>query len=194
MKYVENSLLEAQIAINNFCSNYAEIIKIYKSIDLMVECIKNGGHIFSCGNGGSMTDAMHFAEELSGRYRLNRPALPGIAISDSSHVSCVANDFGYNQVFSRFIEANVHSNDIVLAISTSGKSENVISALKVCKERQIKSILLTGQPNSPCENLATISIVATGGIFADRVQELHIKIIHILIEGIERNLFPNNYK
>lgn len=192
MKYVENSLLEAKNAIDAFSSNTNEIVKIYKSIELMVDCIKKGGHIFSCGNGGSMTDAMHFAEELSGRYRSNRPALPGIAISDPSHLSCVANDFGYNQIFSRFIEANAHRNDVLVAISTSGTSKNIIFALEKCKEKGVKSILLTGREGSICQSLADITIIAKGNAFADRTQELHIKILHIFIEGIEYNLFQEN--
>lgn len=191
--YVKESLDEASAALTNFLNNREQIKKIYQSIDLLVSSIRAGGRIYSCGNGGSMCDAMHFAEELTGRYRKNRSPIPGIAISDISHATCVANDFGYTEVFSRYIEAVATQDDVVVAISTSGSSKNILSVLKKCKEKNIKTILLTGRENSICQDFASITIVAEGGEFADRTQELHIKILHIFIEGIERNLFPENY-
>lgn len=191
--YVEISLCEASKALTDFMNNAEQVKRIYQSIDLLVNAVRAGGRIYSCGNGGSMCDAMHFAEELTGRYRKNRSPVPGIAISDISHATCVANDFGYTELFSRYIEAVGTPNDVVVAMSTSGTSKNIISLLKKCKEKKIQTILLTGRENSVCEQFSDVTIVAKGNEFADRTQELHIKVLHIFIEGIERNLFPENY-
>lgn len=192
--FVENSLNEAQCALNRFTENKVQIANIYTSIDLLVQSIQNGGRIFSCGNGGSLCDAMHFAEELTGRYRKNRAPLPGVAISDPSHICCVGNDFGYEHIFSRYIDAHGNSSDCLVGLSTSGKSRNVIEAIKVAKRKGMKVIFLTGNLNSDISDICDVQIVAEGFDWADRVQEIHIKILHIFIEGIERVLFPENYK
>jgi D-sedoheptulose 7-phosphate isomerase len=141
-----------------------------------------------------MCDAMHFAEELSGRYRLDRAALPAVAISDPGHLSCVANDYGYDFVFSRYLEAHARRGDCFLAISTSGKSKNVLTAAQTAKRLGVHVIGLMGRIDSPLGEQADIRICTPGGAFADRVQELHIKVLHILIELVERNLFPENYQ
>ncbi|MBA3255005.1 MAG: SIS domain-containing protein, partial [Burkholderiaceae bacterium] len=146
-----------------------------------------------CGNGGSMCDAMHFAEELTGRFRDNRPGYAALAISDASHLSCVGNDYGYDQVFARFIEAHGRAGDVLLAISTSGTSRNVLSAVDVAHRLGMKVIGLTGRAATPLAESADIAIVTAAGRYADRVQELHIKVIHILIELVERRLAPENY-
>ncbi len=192
--FVENSLNEAQCALNRFTENKAQIANIYTAIELLVQSIQNGGRIFSCGNGGSLCDAMHFAEELTGRYRKNRAPLPGVAISDPSHICCVGNDFGYEHIFSRYIDAHGNSSDCLVGLSTSGKSRNVIEAIKVAKRKGMKVIFLTGNLNSEISDICDVQIVAEGFDWADRVQEIHIKILHIFIEGIERALFPENYK
>jgi D-sedoheptulose 7-phosphate isomerase len=150
--------------------------------------------VFSCGNGGSMCDAMHFAEELSGRYRDNRRALPAVAISDPSHIACVGNDYGFDFIFSRYLEAHARKGDVLLGISTSGKSANVIKAAEYAKANGIHVVTLTGKPDSVLGKLADIDIVTPGTSgYADRIQELHIKVIHILIELVERHFFPANY-
>ena len=140
-----------------------------------------------------MCDAMHFAEELSGRFRKDRPGLAAAAISDPGHISCVANDFGYDEIFSRYLESHARMGDALLAISTSGKSPNICRAAKTAKERSVEVIALTGKRGSLLGELADIEICTPGGGFADRSQELHIKVIHILIELIERRMFPKNY-
>jgi len=160
---------------------------------LLIASFENKGKAFSCGNGGSMCDAMHFAEELTGRYRNNRPGIAAVSISDPSHISCVANDFGYNFIFSRYIESHGREGDVLIAISTSGKSPNVVKAAEAAKALGVKVIALTGKPGSLLESLADVCICAPGGDYADRVQELHIKTLHILIELIERKLSPQNY-
>jgi D-sedoheptulose 7-phosphate isomerase len=154
----------------------------------MVTSIRNGGKIISCGNGGSMCDAMHFAEELTGRYRENRKAIPAISISDPSHISCVANDFGYDFVFSRYLEAVGQKGDVLLAISTSGNSKNVIEAIKTAKEKGMKVIGLTGKSGGAMAELCDVEIRAPYSEYADRAQEIHIKVIHSLIDFIENQL------
>jgi D-sedoheptulose 7-phosphate isomerase len=152
---------------------------------LLSSAIRSGNKIISCGNGGSMCDAMHFAEELSGRYRDHRRALPAISISDPSHISCVANDYGYPYVFSRFVEGLGNPGDVLLAISTSGRSQNVILAAEAAKAKQMKVVALTGKDGGELAALADVEIRAPHTAYADRVQEIHIKVIHALIDGIE---------
>ncbi len=160
---------------------------------LLADTFAAGGRAYSCGNGGSMCDAMHFAEELTGRFRDNRPGYAALAISDASHLSCVGNDYGYEQVFARFIEAHGRAGDVLLAISTSGTSKNVLAAVDTARQRGMKVIGLTGRERTPLAESADIAIVTAAGQYADRVQELHIKVIHILIELVERKLAPENY-
>ena len=154
----------------------------------MSAALKNGNKIISCGNGGSMCDAMHFAEELSGRFRNNRKGLAAVSISDTSHISCVANDFGYDFVFSRYIEALGQSGDVLVGISTSGSSKNVILAVEEAKKKGMKTLVLTGKDGGKLAGLADLEIRAPYSEFADRAKEIHIKIIHNFILGIELNL------
>ena len=135
-----------------------------------------------------MSDAMHFAEELSGRFRNERKALAAISISDPTHISCVANDYGYEYVFSRYIEALGRQGDVLLGISTSGNSNNVINAVRAANEKEMKTVALTGKTGGIISNIADIEIRAPFSEFADRAQEIHIKVIHALIDGIEKEL------
>jgi D-sedoheptulose 7-phosphate isomerase len=153
----------------------------------MAHSVKHQGKIISCGNGGSHCDAMHFAEELTGRYRNNRPAIAALCISDVSHISCVANDFGYEQVFSRFIEGLGQAQDCLLAISTTGNSKNVVNAAETAKAKGMKVIALTGKDGGALANIADIEIRAPFSGYADRAQEIHIKVIHSLIDAIEQH-------
>lgn len=166
-------------------SNFAKIIS---AGELIVAGLKNGGKVISCGNGGSMSDAMHFAEELTGRYRNDRKAIPAIAISDPSYMSCVSNDYGYDFVFSRFLEAFGNSNDVLVAISTSGNSVNVLNAIQVAKSKGMKIIGLTGKDGGKMAGLCDVEIRAPHSNYADRAQEIHIKVIHSLIDFIEKNI------
>ncbi|GGM06107.1 D-sedoheptulose 7-phosphate isomerase [Pseudomonas asuensis] len=191
--HIRNSLLEAKTALDNFLADEQALQNIERAAELLIESFEHKGKAFSCGNGGSMCDAMHFAEELTGRYRKNRPGIAAISISDASHISCVANDFGYDYIFSRYIESHGREGDVLLAISTSGKSPNVLKAAEAAKALGIKVIALTGKSGSQLETMADVCICAPGGNYADRVQELHIKVIHILMELIERTLSPDNY-
>jgi len=163
-------------------------IKINKSIDLMGNALHNGNRILSCGNGGSMCDAMHFAEELSGRFRKDRPALAGMALSDVGYLSCVANDYGWEYVFARGIEAFGQAGDVLLAISTSGNSLNVLRAAEAAKRIGMHVVGLTGKDGGKLARLCDVEIRVEHQGYADRIQEIHIKIIHSLIGGIERML------
>jgi len=152
----------------------------------MSTVIRSGGKIISCGNGGSMSDAMHFAEELSGRYRDDRPGLPAIACSDPSHITCVGNDYGFDQIFARYVEAIGRPGDCLVGISTSGNSANVIEAAKRARAQGIKVIGLTGRGGGALKPLCDIVVDVPWEGFADRVQEVHIKVIHSWIDLIER--------
>jgi D-sedoheptulose 7-phosphate isomerase len=193
LSHIRNSLEEARRALDDFIANEQTLKNIERAAELLVESFENKGKAFSCGNGGSMCDAMHFAEELTGRYRKNRPGIAAVSISDPSHISCVANDFGYDYIFSRYIESHGRAGDVLIAISTSGKSPNVIKAAETARALGVKVVALTGKSGSALEALADVCICAPGGDFADRVQELHIKVLHILIELVERKLSPENY-
>ena len=155
--------------------------------ELMVKSLREGGKIISCGNGGSMCDAMHFAEELTGRYRDDRPSIPAISISDPSHISCVGNDYGFEFIFSRFLEGVGNSGDVLLAISTSGNSKNVLRAAETARRKGVKVIGLTGKDGGTLAELCDVEIRAPRSEYADRVQEIHIKVIHSLIDYIEQN-------
>ncbi|KYG82520.1 D-sedoheptulose 7-phosphate isomerase [Roseivirga echinicomitans] len=183
---IKQELQEASKVLESFLENEQNIEAIEKAAQAFVDTINNDGKIFSCGNGGSHCDAMHFAEELTGRYRENRRALPAIAISDPSHMSCVSNDFGYESIFSRYIEGLGREGDAVLAISTSGNSKNILRAATVAKQRKMKVIALTGKNGGELAELADIEIRVPHMGYADRVQEIHIKVIHIIIQLIEK--------
>lgn len=185
---IKNQLQEAQQVLSDFIADEKNIKAIENAADLLVKSFKNGGKVISCGNGGSMADAIHFAEELTGRFRENRAPLPAIAISDAGYLSCVANDYGYEHVFSRFVQGFGKEGDVLLGISTSGNSENVLNAFKIAKEKGIKTIALTGKDGGKLANLADVEIRVEHLGYADRIQEIHIKIIHILILLIEEKI------
>jgi len=169
----------------NITENFA---KIAKAGNIMTSSIKSGGKIISCGNGGSMCDAMHFAEELTGRYRDNRKAIPALSISDPSHISCVGNDYGFEHIFSRYIDGVGKEGDVLLAISTSGNSKNIIRAIESAKKIGMSVIGLTGKSGGTMAEMCDVEIRAPHSAYADRAQEIHIKVIHSLIDYIENNL------
>jgi D-sedoheptulose 7-phosphate isomerase len=188
-EFIKLQLQEAQQVLNLFIENPQNIDSVNKAAQLMSESINNGGKIISCGNGGSMCDAMHFAEELSGRFRDDRAPLAAISISDPSHISCVGNDYGYNEVFARFVSGLGKAGDVLLAISTSGNSQNVIRAIEAAKEKGMLVVGLTGKDGGKMASQCDVEIRAPHSEYADRAQEIHIKVIHCLIGSIERNVF-----
>jgi D-sedoheptulose 7-phosphate isomerase len=186
---IQQSLRESQDVLAQFLSDPSKLEAIEKAADCLVDALQQGKKILSCGNGGSHCDAMHFAEELSGRYRENRPALAAMAISDPSHITCVSNDFGYNYIYSRFIEGLGNQGDVLVGISTSGQSANIIEAVKAAHKKGMKVVLLTGKDGGALAGMDAIEIRVDHFGFADRIQEIHIKVIHILIQLIEAKIF-----
>ena len=193
-QHIEASLQEANQALAAFLKNQTALSAVESAAALLIKVFEQKGRVYACGNGGSMCDAMHFAEELTGRYRNDRAALGATAISDAGHLTCVSNDLGYEQVFSRYLEGHGRAGDCLVALSTSGTSKNIIRAAQTAKELGVKVIILSGRPSPVLEALSDVYICTPGGAFADRVQELHIKVLHILIELIERHFFPENYR
>lgn len=193
-EHVLKALTEAREALDALMADDATLEAVSLAAHRMAQAIRAGNKILSCGNGGSLCDAMHFAEEMTGRYRQNRPGYAAIAIADASHMSCVGNDYGYLDVFSRYVEAVGQKGDVLLAITTSGTSANVIKAVEAAKAKGMIVVGLTGKKDSALAQKADIAIVTPAGRWADRVQELHIKCIHIMIELVERELAPENYQ
>ena len=191
--HIRANLLEAREALDHLINDDAQLANIEAGAVLLIDALRSGRRVISCGNGGSMCDAMHLAEELSGRFRENRPAMAAVAISDPSYITCVANDYGYDQVFARFVEGNGGAGDVLFAISTSGNSQSVVLAAQAARAKGMKVVGLTGRPGSQLEHCTDVCICTSAGRYADRVQELHIKVIHILIELVERALQPSNY-
>lgn len=187
-EHILRHFTEAQQVLHDFFSEEKNIESILRAGELMVNSLKQEGKIISCGNGGSMCDAMHFAEELTGRYRNDRPSIAAISMSDPSHLSCVGNDYGYQFVFSRYLQGVGRKGDVLLAISTSGNSGNVIEAAKTAKEKGIFVVGLTGKNGGELASLCDVEIRAPWNGYADRIQEIHIKVIHSLIDFIERSL------
>lgn len=185
---IANNLVEAENAVHAFRSEEKNILAISAAVAIMVEALRGGNKLISCGNGGSMSDAMHFAEELSGRFRDDRKGLAAISISDPSHISCVGNDYGFDFVFSRFVEAMGRPGDVLLAISTSGNSKNVLYAAKAAKEAGMKVVALTGKSGGELAQHCDVEIRAPFSDYADRAQEIHIKVIHCLIDAIESEI------
>ena len=190
---IKEALIEAQTALQALIANEEAILAIDSASNAMAQAIQSGHKILSCGNGGSLCDSMHFAEEMTGRFRQDRPGFAAIAIADASHMSCVGNDYGYEEVFARYVSAVGQKGDVLLAITTSGTSKNVLKAVVAAKQKGMVVVGLTGKALSPLAQEADIAIVTPAGRWADRVQELHIKCIHIMIEQVERLLAPKNY-
>lgn len=185
---ISAELNQAAAVLQSFLKDEKNLATIEAAAKAISNSIKQGGKVISCGNGGSHCDAMHFAEELTGRYRDNRKALPAICVSDPSHISCVSNDYGYEFVFSRYLEALGNKGDVLLGISTSGNSANIIRAAQTAKEKGMKVIILSGKDGGKLAPLADIELRVPHFGYADRIQEVHIKIIHILILLIEKEV------
>jgi D-sedoheptulose 7-phosphate isomerase len=185
---ISEELTQAADVLSSFLKDKTALAKIESAALAIAASIKAGGKVISCGNGGSHCDAMHFAEELTGKYRDARKAIPAICISDASHISCVGNDYGYDFIFSRYLEALGNKGDILFCLSTSGNSKNILEAVRVAKDKGMKIVALTGKDGGKLGPLADIEIRVPHTGYADRIQEVHIKIIHILILLTEKEL------
>lgn len=185
---IVSTLNESANILNAFISDESNVQKIASSVEIMASSLENGGKIIACGNGGSLCDATHFCEELTARFRKNRKALPAVAINDPAFITCAVNDFDPQDVFARYIEAMGKNGDVLLAISTSGNSENVLRASKLAREMGMKIVALTGKSGGKLGEFADVEIRAPFSEYSDRAQEIHIKVIHILVQEIENLL------
>jgi D-sedoheptulose 7-phosphate isomerase len=191
---IKENFHQAQEVLGNFISNPQTWEKLEKAGELMVHALKSGNKIISCGNGGSLCEAMHFAEELTGRFHKERMPLPALAVSDPSNITCVANDFGIDYIFSRTIEALGKPGDVLLAISTSGNSQNVVNAIGSAKRIGMKVIGLTGKSGGQMASLCDVEIRVPYNGYSDRIQEIHVKVIHSLVNYIELSMHELLYK
>ncbi|MFC2125418.1 D-sedoheptulose 7-phosphate isomerase [Bacteroidota bacterium] len=183
---IKSELVEARDLLNKIINTPAMMMNIEKAARLFSDSIKNGNKVLTCGNGGSHCDAMHFAEELTGKFRNERKPIAAIAISDPTHITCVANDFGVDQIFSRYVEGVGNAGDILLAISTSGNSENILKAVQAARMKNMFVVALTGKNGGNLAPMSDIALIVPHDGYSDRIQEIHIKIIHILIYLIEK--------
>lgn len=184
---LENSVEEAIRAISLLKTDPCKTF-LLKAAALTSRCLQEGGKIFSAGNGGSLADSIHFAEELTGKFRNERHPLPAIAIADPAHITCVANDFGFEHVFSRFLEAFGQEGDLFLALTTSGNSQNILKALESAKKLGMTTIGLLGKGGGKAKELCDLHYSVDGFLYSDRVQEVHMTLLHILIEMLEHKL------
>lgn len=194
MDLIRNSLTQANRLLEEFIADGENLLKIKTAALLMGDALRQGGKIVSCGNGGSLCDAMHFAEELTGRFRDDRRPFPAVAIADPAHITCVGNDYGFDYIFSKYIEAHGKAGDVLLAVSTSGNSANVLYAVEEARRKGMKIIGLTGKSGGRMKDTCDVCIVVPWSGYSDRIQEIHIKIIHILIECIENQLCSTDIK
>jgi D-sedoheptulose 7-phosphate isomerase len=190
---IRRSFEEARDTLAAFMNDADSMAAVEAFTDMATETLNRGGLLMSCGNGGSMCDAMHFAEEWTGRFRGDRRALSAIAFSDPSQLTCIANDFGYDQVFARSVEAYGKDDDLLVAISTSGNSPNILRAVEVAKQKGVQTVGLLGKGGGELRSMVDVAIVVPNAKTSDRIQEVHIKVLHIVIEAVERRLFPDQY-
>lgn len=193
MDYISAAFSESEQLLSRVMQDELLLQHVQKSIKVIVDCLEQGGKIMTCGNGGSLCDSLHFAEELTGRYRKERRPLAAMSLSDPAHMSCVSNDFGHEEVFSRSIEALGQKRDVLLAISTSGNSLNILNAVSMAKKKEMTTVALLGKGGGKVFSHVDIPLLVPSHT-TDRIQEIHIKIIHIMIEGIERYFFPQHYQ
>ncbi len=191
-RYLKQSYSDAAAAIQTVLEDPETVEKTAAVAEKIVNIFQNNGKVLICGNGGSACDAMHFAEEFTGRYRKNRKALPVISLTDASHITCVGNDFGFDSIFSRGVEAYGQPHDMLIGLSTSGNSANIMKAVEVAKNQEMATVTLLGKDGGILKNKADIEWIVPAST-SDRVQEVHMTILHIIIEGVERILFPENY-
>ena len=167
-----------------------EGLKFIESAALaIVDCFRNGGKLLIAGNGGSLCDAMHFAEELTGYFRKERPALPAIALADPGHLTCVGNDTSFNEIFARGIEAHGNHGDLFILLTTSGNSANLIRAAQIAKEKNLQVISFLGKTGGALKGMGDLEWIVSGFEYSDRIQEAHMAAIHIIIEMVEQELF-----
>ncbi|MBR4755391.1 MAG: SIS domain-containing protein [Bacteroidales bacterium] len=184
-RIIIHSLEEARTELDSFISDPLTVPSMEKAARIMADCLSSGGKIICCGNGGSLCDATHFAEELTGRFRNDRRPFPAMAVNDPAYLTCVGNDYSFEVVFSRWVEAFGREGDVLLAISTSGTSGNVIKAAEAARQKGMAVVALTSRKGTSLASISDAAIMAPDAPHSDRIQEIHIKVIHILIEALE---------
>jgi D-sedoheptulose 7-phosphate isomerase len=192
MNYIKLALDNAERILRIFKSNEHNLDTIQAMTAEIVQAFRFGNKVIICGNGGSATDAMHFAEEFTGKFRNERIALPVISLSDPSHITCVGNDYGFDKIFSRGVEAFGKKEDIFIGLSTSGNSKNIINAVDIAEERGLKILLFLGKDGGKLADRGDLRFIIPEKT-SDRIQEIHMMILHIIIEMVEREMFPENY-
>jgi len=190
---IRASFEEARATLQAFLDDPDSMPQVERFAEAAHRTLAGGGRLMACGNGGSMCDAMHFAEEWTGRFRNDRAALPALAFSDPSQLTCIANDFGYDEVFARQVEAHGRKGDLLVVLSTSGNSPNALRACEVARGLEITTVGLLGKGGGELLSRVDIPIVVPLATTSDRIQEVHIKVLHIAIEAVERRMFPENY-
>ncbi len=190
---ISASLLDSRSALDRFLQNDVNVRAMDKMASLLVACFDSGHKALSCGNGGSACDALHFAEEFTGRYRGDRRPLPVIPLLEGAHLTCVANDYGFAEIFARGVAAYGQKDDVLLAISTSGNSPNVIRAVETAREKSMQVLLLLGRSGGALRGKGDCEVIVEADT-TDRIQEVHMVVLHIIIECVERRLFPENYR
>ncbi|MDF2940765.1 MAG: phosphoheptose isomerase [Gammaproteobacteria bacterium] len=190
---LQQSYLDAKKLLVDFCEDESNFIRSAEIAKALAESFQQGNKLLACGNGGSLCDAMHLAEEFTGRYRHDRKALPAIALADSSHITCVGNDYGFDDIFSRGVEAFGQPGDWLFCLSTSGNSKNIVRAVDAAKARQLKTVALLGKNGGVLKGQCDYEFIVPATT-SDRIQEIHMMILHVIIEGVERTLFPENYR
>ena len=188
MKRIQQHFEESAQLAQQLLGDMAFLEAMQQGAELLVEALGSGHKILTCGNGGSMCDAMHMAEELSGKYREDRPPFAALAMSDASALTCIGNDYGFDQVFSRQTQALGKPGDVLVCISTSGNSQNVLQAARKAKELGMRVLSLTGNGGGALGGLADVDVSVPWSGFADRIQEVHIRCIHSWIDAIEHEL------
>lgn len=191
---VRNGFEEAAATLKAFLDSEEAMASVQRFVDVCSAALQVGAKLMACGNGGSMCDAMHFAEEWTGRFRSDRNPLPALAFSDPSQLTCIANDFGFDQVFARSVEAYGRKGDVLVAISTSGNSPNVLAAVESARRLGVTTVGLLGRGGGELAGRVDVPIVVPRATTSDRIQEVHIKVLHLTIEAVERRLFPGNYR
>lgn len=190
---IEAALTDARSTLDAFLASPDNLDAVARFAEAVVTTATNGGRVLSCGNGGSMSDAIHFASEWTGRFRDDRTPISAISLSDAATLTCIANDYGFDQTFARQVEAHGREGDLLLAISTSGMSPNVVAAVQTAGQLGLRTVGLLGRSGGKLASEVDIAIVVPRATTADRIQEMHIQIIHAVIEAVERRLFPENY-
>ena len=193
MQQIILAALDDAVRALDFVKKPESVNFIQETAKVIAESFRNGGKLLVAGNGGSLCDAMHFAEELTGIFRKVRPALPAIALSDPGHLSCMANDVGYEDVFSRGVEALGKKGDVFVALTTSGNSKNLLRAVPKAKELGLTTVSFLGKTGGKLKGQSDLEWVVDGFTYSDRIQEAHMMAIHIIIELIEKELFNHGH-